>query len=120
MREFTVKDRQEREPNRQYVDPRLLETPVVDVLTSRGNLAPGSDGDDTWFYLDFGDSSPSDLGEKLFEEARPRYSYRVRDAGRTARAVEFDPATSHLPISIRDMTSSERMATPQCQRWRTS
>jgi len=79
-----------REESRIYVNPKLVERPVADVLVNEAARAVKAD----WLLLDPGDEDESleRLIESLYEEPeeRRRYSYEYTGAGRQGSLARFD------------------------------
>jgi hypothetical protein len=94
-----VSDRQQ-EDERNYVNPRLVERPIADMLTIGGIADKGAEPDESWFYLDLdpgGDLSA--LVQSLYEEPRGHYTYKYTRAGKTNRLVRFNPIQSTFYIN---------------------
>lgn len=85
------KQKSKREESRTYVNPRLVERPVADVLVNESRVEHPPE----WMLLDAGgdDESLQRLIESLYEDGseRRRYSYRYTAAGRQQPLARFDP-----------------------------
>jgi len=91
IKEGEEKEANKREESRSYVNPRLVERPVADVLVNEGSAQQRAD----WILLDPSDDDEA-LGrliESLYEEPAERrhYSYRYTAAGRQGPLARFDP-----------------------------
>ncbi|WP_186188690.1 ATP-binding protein [Burkholderia gladioli] len=86
---------------RQYVDARLVERPVADVLTRSINKDEGSEADQSWFYLNKVDDSAVDgLIDRLYNKPRTGYSYLAENLGKTNRIVKFDVEKSEFILNL--------------------
>ncbi|RQY10998.1 ATP-binding protein [Burkholderia stagnalis] len=86
---------------RQYVDARLVERPVADVLTGSLNKNEGSEADQSWFYLNKVDDSAVDgLIDRLYNKPRTGYTYLADNLGKTSRIVKFDVEKSEFILNL--------------------
>ncbi|MEF9976966.1 MAG: ATP-binding protein [Thermomonas sp.] len=101
--ELAKKNTHKPESERNFVNPRLVEQPVADVLAT-GGANGGVEPDGSWFYTKVSDSTHlSDVIKNLYlaeSGGRKRYSYAYTDTGSAARMVTFDPATSSFVLNI--------------------
>lgn len=85
------KEKRQREHDRNFVNPRLVEHPVADALAQPDSFQ-GSDADEAWFYLDIKkDVDLHELARHLYSSSRERYTYKYVARGRPARLVSFAP-----------------------------
>lgn len=90
------------EHERCYVDHRLVEHPIADILADKTFPPGGSEADGGWFYLKYdGSIDIQSLVGKLYANDMPRarYRYESEKFGRTSRVVRFDPTTSIFSIN---------------------
>ncbi|CAJ4358235.1 HSP90 family protein [Burkholderia pseudomallei] len=89
------------EEQRQYVDSRLVERPVADVLTSSRGSSDGSEADDSWFYLRTVEPQAVEpLIDRLYSQPRTGYTYLAENLGKTSRIVKFDVEKSEFTINL--------------------
>ena len=95
------KEEYRKEEQRQFVDTRLVERPVADVLNStRGNRS-GSEADDSWFYM--GRVEPAEVDavvDRLYTKPRTGYKYTAENLGRTNRMVRFDVQNNTFILNL--------------------
>ena len=97
----TKKEDSKKEDKRQFVDTRLIERPVADVLNKTRAETIGSEADDSWFYMD--QVAPSEIDtliDRLYSSPRLGFTYRSENLGRNNRMVSFDPAKSLFTLNL--------------------
>jgi hypothetical protein len=83
-----------KEPERDFVNPRLVEHPVADVLSGAGRDASGAEADESWFYLDVDQNTDvKQLISDLYNLPRTKYKYEYFKRGKASRLVRFSPST---------------------------
>lgn len=93
--EIERKEANKKESDRNFVDRRLIEHTVADVLATQGESRDGSEADESWFYLKLKPGlDAGGLAKSLYEQPRSRYRYKYMKGGRTGRLVSFDPSES--------------------------
>jgi hypothetical protein len=103
--ELDAENRRQKETNRNYVNPRLVERPVADVIATFGEQPGATEADERWFYLDVeGISNKQDLIRRLYQEgwqseSRQTYTYLYSGLGDSRRLVRFSPETSTFTIN---------------------
>jgi Histidine kinase-, DNA gyrase B-, and HSP90-like ATPase len=85
-------EKEKREGERSYVNPRLLERPLIDALVAHRSHG-GSPSDWLLVKADADEASLDQLVDELNQNAVPRRRYTYQYSNRTpaARLVEFDP-----------------------------
>ena len=111
--------RRARESNRTWVEPRLVEHPVADVLvTKEDDPRDGADADDSWFYIRLPEGADLvELSNHLYTQPRSSYSFRYQGLGSAGRLATFDVVASTfvlnddhpLVMEYADHPSSERL-----------
>jgi hypothetical protein len=92
------KDKKDKEHQRNWVNPALVERPVADALSGGAgepddDLLDGADADESWFYLQIPDSAKiEDLLPELYGDSRSKsYIYENTQMGPAGRLVSFSP-----------------------------
>lgn len=89
-----------KETERNYIESRLVEHPIADVLYSASPNGTGSEADQSWFYLDLDSKSDlKEIAETLYAKPRSKYRYQYTHAGRSSRIVRFNLASSTFTIN---------------------
>lgn len=84
-------EKRHKEHERNFVNPRLVEHPIADVL-GLPTVAGGAEPDETWFYLQVeSDINLEEMIGQLYSPQRDRYEYTYLNRGRSARLVSFEP-----------------------------
>jgi hypothetical protein len=79
-----------REGERNFVNPRLVERPIADVIGAPGAGEEGAEADESWFYLTVPQGVEIErLAEKLYSEERHFYRYSYDHEGSASRLVRF-------------------------------
>ncbi len=92
LAEISKPDERAKEHERDYVNPRLVEYPVADVISIYGASKQGVDADEKWFYLEYDEETDlSEIASALYTEKRSKYSYQYESLGKTGRMVKFNP-----------------------------
>lgn len=87
--EDAVEERK-REGERNFVNPRLVERPIADVIGAPGAEEEGAEADESWFYLRVPEGVEIDkLAERLYSEERRFYRYSYDHEGGAGRLVRF-------------------------------
>jgi len=99
--ERAIEEKQKREGERTYVNPRLLERPLTDALVSHRTHG-GSPGEWLLLKTDGDEGAIDELIDELNQAAVPRrrYMYRYSNRTRAARLVEFEPSTRVFMINL--------------------
>jgi hypothetical protein len=93
LADIAKKEANKKEPDRTFVSPELLETPIADAL-SRGWSGAGADADSSWFYVS--DPATQDVRAeitKLYEQPRTAFTFTYVGTGPQGRFVKYDPVT---------------------------
>jgi len=94
-KKIAQKEERQKESSRNFVDPRLVEHPIADVLAQNNPVNTGSEADNTWFYLRLKDDADLPvLISNLYTQPRSKYKYSYSGQGVTERVVKFEPDTS--------------------------
>ncbi len=96
LKEQESDDLHKRDGERNYVNPRLVERPIADVLLSQG-------AEDNFYYLDIPpETNVKELIHVLYtlRSRSKQYQYRHAHAGETEPLVAFNPATSIFSINV--------------------
>ena len=89
-----------RDGERNYVNPRLVEHPLADMLTMGGGTGGGAEADERPFYLAITPGTDvRALTRALYDPPHQSYIYKYTHAGRNDRLVQFDPAASTFYIN---------------------
>lgn len=84
------KERTKLEGDRPFIEPRLVEYPLADAL-STASQTTGAEADEGWFYVRVSDASKADeVLQELYGEKRRAFSYDYQSVGKSARMVTFD------------------------------
>jgi hypothetical protein len=97
---FENENDRSREHEKEYVNTRLVERPLADVLTALQTQGRSAQAVSSWFYLDIPPKAniPA-LTKRLYETTRVKYRYEYVQNGRTERLASFDPETSTFKIN---------------------
>lgn len=99
LREQDGKDARNKENERNFVSPRLVEQPVADML-SMHDTETGTEADESWFYIDFDKNTDyGALVKTLYTSPRNKYKYEYTNNGASGRLVKFNPAESTFWIN---------------------
>src|SRR5258708_10867837 len=102
LKEAVEAEKRKKESERSYVDHRLVEYPIADVLTSLSHdpVPGGAEADESWFYLEVDPATDvRALAQSLYVQPRTKYSYVYLQGGPTGRLVKFNPSSSTFFIN---------------------
>ena len=89
------------EQHRNYVNPRLVEYPIADVIAAPSAQRSGAEADRSWFYIDVPSTADAaELVKRLYQEPRTKYKYVYSQTGKNERIVRFDPNKATFTINI--------------------
>ncbi|MBA3534852.1 MAG: ATP-binding protein, partial [Ardenticatenales bacterium] len=101
LREIDSAELRKKEEKRNFVNPRLVEHSVADVLAAQRQIVrQGAEADEGWFYLELDpDMDLRPLIRTLYQQPRSRYRYIYVQQGAAGRLVSFNPSTSTFTLN---------------------
>jgi hypothetical protein len=100
------KDVHKGEEKRSFVNQRLVEYPVADVLATQPYVEDVNKEEDKFFYIEIDPSTDINAaivklyGDKADDGVQRRYRYEHVQGGTSARMVSFDPTKSTFTINL--------------------
>jgi hypothetical protein len=103
LKEQESDDLRKRDGERNYVNPRLVERPVADMLLGEGTDEWREENERSFYYLNIAaGTNIKNLVHSLYmlRERSKQYQYKHTHAGDAEPLVAFDPATSTFSINV--------------------
>jgi hypothetical protein len=107
LKPYEDKNDRNKEPNRNFVNPTLVEYPIADAITlsSASVRANASEADGGWFYLKVDSATDHRTllrqlyAERVDADERRQYAYVYTNMGPQGRVVKFNPITATFEIN---------------------
>jgi hypothetical protein len=99
LKEKESEEERKKESKRSFISSEIVERPIAGAIARSGSTS-GGDADNTWFYLQPGDTNWKSLVESLYASPRKKFTFEYSHLGKSERIIKFRPSDASFTLNL--------------------